>query len=53
MAQAQKYLPALALAGYLDLLKICSLAQAVHLQARQWQAILIIGITRSENETYI
>ena len=53
MAQAQKSLPALALAGYLTLLVVCSLAQVVHLQARQRQAILIIGITRSKNETYI
>lgn len=53
MAQAQKYLPALALAEQITMLLACFQTQAVHLQARQRQAILTIGITRSKNETYI
>ena len=44
MAQAQKSLLVLALADQIDLLDLCSLAQAVHLQARLRQAALIIGI---------
>ena len=44
MAQAQKSLLVLALAGHIALLFKCLIAQAVHLQARQRQATLIIGI---------